>query len=53
LKKVARELRQRYHEGLVSVVSHQRARYEECVRSLLVDDETLKEMEQSLSHLDA
>ncbi len=53
LKKVARELKQRYHEGLVSVISHQRMRYEECVRSLLVDEETMKEMERALTHLDA
>ncbi len=53
LKVVARELRQRYQDGLVSVMRHQRMRYEECVQSLLVDDRTLKEMETALAHLDA
>ncbi len=53
LKVVARELRQRYQDGLVSVMRHQRMRYEECVRSLLVDDQTLMQMETALAHLDA
>jgi hypothetical protein len=52
LKVVARELRQRYQDGLVSVMRHQRMRYEECVRSLLVVDQTLTQMETALAHLD-
>ncbi len=53
LKKVARDLRQRYHDGLVSVLNHQRLRYETCVQGLLMDDQALKELEQTLSSLDS
>jgi len=42
IQKTARELAKRYHEGLLSVVDHQRKRYQACLRSLMTDDDTLE-----------
>jgi len=42
IQKTARELAKRYQAGLLSVVDHQRERYQACIRSLMTDDHTLE-----------
>jgi hypothetical protein len=42
IQNVARELAQRYQDGLVAVVREQRDRYEHCLQSLMVQRETLE-----------
>jgi hypothetical protein len=41
IRKIARQLAERYQEGLVSVLTKQEERYEQCVNSLLVTQQTL------------
>jgi len=42
IQKIAQELAKRYQEGLLSVLHLQRDRYENCLRSLMTGDETMK-----------
>jgi hypothetical protein len=44
IRKIAQELAERYQAGLVSVVTTQEKRYEECLNSLLVAQQTLTEL---------
>jgi len=41
IRKIARELAERYQEGFLAVVRHQRARYELCLDSLMITPEAL------------
>jgi energy-coupling factor transporter ATP-binding protein EcfA2 len=41
IRKIARQLAERYQEGLVSVLTKQEERYEQCLNSLLVAQQTL------------
>ena len=42
IQQTARELAKRYQEGLLSVVRHQRDRYEHCLQALMTPRETLE-----------
>jgi hypothetical protein len=44
IRKVARELAQRYEKGLLSVIVQQKTRYENCLTSLLPRDEAMDEL---------
>ncbi len=53
IKKIARDLANRYQDGLLSVVKHQRHRYETCLRSLMPPRQTMEELEslhRKISH---
>ena len=42
LQKIARELNQRYQDGLLSILQEQRNRYESCLVPLLTSEDTIK-----------
>jgi GTPase SAR1 family protein len=48
IRKVTRELAQRYQKGLLSVVTFQRDLYAQCLESLMTPPETLASLEASL-----
>jgi len=51
IQKTARELARRYQEGLLSVVNHQRERYDQCLQSLMTPQKTLKGLEALQRHV--
>jgi hypothetical protein len=46
IRKLARELAERYREGLLSVLHSQRKRYQEELRALMTSEETVEELER-------
>ncbi len=46
IRKIAHELAERYQEGFLAVVRHQRDRYEECLQSQVTTPEALKSIEE-------
>lgn len=46
IQKIAGKLAKRYQEGLLSVLRHQRERYEQCVQSLMTSPETLESLQR-------
>ena len=42
IRKIARELAQRYEEGLLSVIVEQKKRYQDCLTALLPPEETME-----------
>ena len=46
IRKIARELAQRYEEGLLSVIVQQKKRYEDCLKALLPPEDALSELRQ-------
>ena len=45
VQKVVRELAKRYQDGLLSVVRHQRIRYEHCLEPIMTPGETMESLE--------
>ncbi|MDY6953194.1 MAG: GTPase domain-containing protein [Thermodesulfobacteriota bacterium] len=48
IQKVARQLANRYQQGLLSVVAHQRDRYRQCLESVMVTQTTVNSLEACL-----
>ncbi|MFH1123752.1 MAG: hypothetical protein V1758_08850, partial [Pseudomonadota bacterium] len=46
IRKIARELAERYRKGLLSVLRRQQDRYQACIESLITPEETLKGLER-------
>jgi hypothetical protein len=44
IQKVARKLAKRYQQGLLSVVNHQLNRYQQCLESLMVPQDTVESL---------
>jgi hypothetical protein len=44
IRKVARELAQRYEQGILSIIVEQKTRYENCLKALLPEQEALDEL---------
>ncbi|MGD2126347.1 MAG: 50S ribosome-binding GTPase [Desulfobacteraceae bacterium] len=51
IRKIARELAERYKKGLLTVVHHQRGRYEKCLQSLMTPEETLENLQKLRSRI--
>ena len=48
IQKVARKLAKRYQQGLLSVVDHQKNRYQQCLESVMVTQTTVNSLEACL-----
>jgi len=46
LRRLARELADRYREGLLSVLHDQRTRYQACLQALVTSGDTVEELER-------
>jgi GTPase SAR1 family protein len=51
IRKIARQLAERYQEGLVSVITKQEERYEQCLNSLLISQQTLTMLKEFHSRI--
>jgi hypothetical protein len=51
IRKIARQLAERYQEGLVSVITKQEERYEQCLNSMLISQQALTMLKEFHSRI--